>query len=65
MNGLPAVIVDWSAGEGHVLAQGERWRAKAVEAFAPGEHVEVTGIKDLVLFVRRRQIAKPSDGERR
>ncbi|TIW90529.1 MAG: hypothetical protein E5V59_22870, partial [Mesorhizobium sp.] len=29
MRGLPAEILDWQGGEGHVLAQGERWRAPA------------------------------------
>ncbi|MEO5325789.1 nodulation protein NfeD [Mesorhizobium sp. CC13] len=61
MHGLPAEILDWSGGEGHVLAQGERWRARAAESFAPGDTVEVKGVEDLVLQVERR---KPGDGER-
>ena len=55
MHGLPAEILDWSQGEGHVLAQGERWRAKADEHLAPGDSVEVAEVKDLVLTVRRRR----------
>jgi membrane-bound serine protease (ClpP class) len=55
MHGLPAEILDWSQGEGHVLAQGERWRAKADEPLAPGDSVEVAEVKDLVLMVRRRR----------
>lgn len=55
MHGLPAEILDWSQGEGHVLAQGERWRAKADEPLAPGDSVEVAEVKDLVLTVRRRR----------
>ena len=55
MHGLPAQILDWSQGEGHVLAQGERWRAKADEPLAPGDSVEVAEVKDLVLMVRRRR----------
>ncbi|MBZ9797669.1 NfeD family protein [Mesorhizobium sp. ES1-4] len=58
MRGLPAEILDWQGGEGHVLAQGERWRAKADEPVAPGDSVEVTGISDLVLTVRRRDAAR-------
>lgn len=64
MRGLPAEILDWSGGEGHVLAQGERWRARAADSFAPGDTVEVKGVKDLVLQVERRKLRQPSDGER-
>ena len=63
MNGLPVEIIDWSAGEGHVFAQGERWRARADEPLAPGDSAEVTGVEDLVLTLRRRKAQKPSDGE--
>ncbi|MBZ9761643.1 nodulation protein NfeD [Mesorhizobium sp. CA8] len=54
MRGLPVEIVDWQDGEGHVLALGERWRARADEPVAPGDSVEVTDVSDLVLTVRRR-----------
>ncbi|MER9306242.1 nodulation protein NfeD [Mesorhizobium sp. M0293] len=54
MHGLPAKILDWSGSEGHVLAQGERWRAKANEPLALGDSVEVADVRDLVLTVRRR-----------
>ncbi|MDR6759155.1 membrane-bound serine protease (ClpP class) [Mycoplana sp. BE70] len=64
MNGLPVEIIDWSGNEGHVFAQGERWRARADEPLAIGDSAEVTGIKDLVLTVRRRKAEKPNDGER-
>ncbi|MCA0277485.1 MAG: nodulation protein NfeD [Proteobacteria bacterium] len=60
MRGLPAKVVDWQASEGHVMAQGERWRARSDEVFVPGEGVEVTGIKGLVLSVRRRQSQSPA-----
>lgn len=58
MRGLSAQILDWQGGEGHVLAQGERWRAKADEPIAPGDSVEVTDISDLVLTVRRRDAGR-------
>lgn len=61
MNGLPVEIIDWSAGEGHVFAQGERWRARADEPLAVGDAAEVTGITDLVLTVRRRNVSKPGE----
>jgi len=54
MRGLPVEILDWQGGEGHVLALGERWRAKADEPIAAGDSVEVSDISDLVLTVRRR-----------
>ena len=54
MRGLPVEILDWQGDEGHVLAFGERWRAKAGEPMQPGDHVEVTHVSDLVLTVRRR-----------
>ncbi|MBZ9868435.1 nodulation protein NfeD [Mesorhizobium sp. CA15] len=54
MRGLPVEIIDWQGGEGHVLALGERWRARADEPVAPGDSVEVTDVSDLVLTVRRR-----------
>ncbi|RFB79361.1 NfeD family protein [Methylovirgula sp. 4M-Z18] len=54
MYGLPAEVLDWQGGEGHVLALGERWRARADETFAPGDSVEVTDVRDLVLMLRRR-----------
>jgi membrane-bound serine protease (ClpP class) len=58
MRGLPAEVLDWSGSEGHVFAHGERWQANGAEALAPGETVEVAGIKDLTLVVRRRSAAR-------
>jgi membrane-bound serine protease (ClpP class) len=54
MRGLSVEVIDWSGDEGHVLAQGERWRARGTEAFKPGEMAEVANIVDLTLVVRRR-----------
>jgi membrane-bound serine protease (ClpP class) len=53
MRGLPAEVLDWNEKEGHVFAHGERWQARGVEAFRPGEVVEVANIVDLTLVVRR------------
>jgi membrane-bound serine protease (ClpP class) len=53
MRGLPAEVLDWNEKEGHVFAHGERWQARGVEAFRPGEVVEVASIVDLTLVVRR------------
>jgi membrane-bound serine protease (ClpP class) len=62
MRGLPAEVLDWSGREGHVFAHGERWQAHGVEALTPGEMVEVAGIKDLTLVVRRRLARTVSEG---
>jgi membrane-bound serine protease (ClpP class) len=62
MCGLPAEVLDWSGREGHVFTHGERWQAQGAEALAPGETVEVAGIKDLTLVVRRRSARTASDG---
>jgi len=58
MRGQPAEILDWQGAEGHVLALGERWRARADEPIAAGDSVEVTDISDLVLTVRKRDAAR-------
>jgi len=53
MLGQPAEVLDWSGQEGHVLAVGERWQARAPQALAPGERVRITGIQGLTLEVSR------------
>lgn len=63
MRGSAAEILDWSGHTGHALAQGERWRARGEESFAPGERVEVTDVSDLTLSVRRRHAPMTNDGE--
>jgi membrane-bound serine protease (ClpP class) len=62
MRGLPAEVLDWSGSKGHVFTHGERWQAQGAEALAPGETVEVAGIKDLTLMVRRRSARPVSEG---
>jgi len=62
MRGLPAEVLDWSGSEGHVFTHGERWQAHGAEALTPGEMVEVAGIKDLTLVVRRRMARTASEG---
>jgi membrane-bound serine protease (ClpP class) len=53
MLGQSAEVLDWTGQEGHVLASGERWQARASRALAPGDHVQITGIEGLMLEVRR------------
>ncbi|SED91802.1 membrane-bound serine protease (ClpP class) [Rhizobiales bacterium GAS191] len=62
MQGMRAVIIDWSGDAGHVLAQGERWQANGGQGFMPGEIVEVTSMRGLTLMVRQRPAELASDG---
>jgi membrane-bound serine protease (ClpP class) len=62
MRGLSAQVLDWSGSEGHVFTHGERWQARGAEALAPGEIVEVAGVNDLTLVVRRRSARVVSEG---
>ncbi|WP_119269890.1 NfeD family protein [Taklimakanibacter deserti] len=55
MRGSSAEILDWSEHSGHVLAQGERWRAQSDEMLRAGDEVEIADVKDLTLTVRRRR----------
>jgi membrane-bound serine protease (ClpP class) len=61
MRGLPAEVLDWFGSEGHVFTNGERWQAHGAEVLAPGETVEVAGIRDLTLVVRRRSARTVSE----
>jgi membrane-bound serine protease (ClpP class) len=63
MVGQPAEVLDWSGREGHVLALGERWQARAARTLAPGEHVQVAGIEGLVLQVRHMPESGSNQGE--
>lgn len=49
--GARAEVVEWSGREGYVRAGGELWRARAAQAFEPGETVRVAGVDGLVLEV--------------
>jgi membrane-bound serine protease (ClpP class) len=62
MRGLPAEVLDWNENVGHVFAHGERWQARGVETFKPGEVVEVSNIVDLTLVVRRAPVPAGEGG---
>lgn len=62
MRGQTAEVLDWSGNQGHVLTQGERWQARGIETFEPGDVVEVANIVDLTLTIRRRT-ASSSKGD--
>jgi len=64
MLGQTAEVLDWAGHEGHVLALGERWQARAPQALAPGERVRITGIEGLMLeVIRARDRAAGSGGQ--
>ena len=63
MLGHPAEVLDWTGQEGHVLTAGERWQARAPEALLPGEQVQITKIRGLMLEVRRMPELAASPGE--
>jgi membrane-bound serine protease (ClpP class) len=48
--GATARVLDWSGAEGHVRAEGERWRARG-GAYRPGETVEVRDVDGLTLVI--------------
>lgn len=54
MNVQRAEVVDWSGGEGHVMAGGELWRALGAEELKPGDHVVVTAVDGLMLTVAKK-----------
>jgi membrane-bound serine protease (ClpP class) len=63
MRGLPAEILDWSEGSGHVLAEGERWSARSNDAFTAGERAEIVDIDGLILTLRRGPKTGSGSGE--
>lgn len=63
MRGLPVEILDWSGDSGHVLAEGERWNARSIDAFAAGERAEIADVDGLILTLRRRSKTGSGPGE--
>ena len=51
MIGAGGRVVDWDGHEGHVLAHGERWAARAAAPLAPGQPVRVRDLDRLTLEV--------------
>ena len=52
--GAEGVAVDECRPSGRVRVHGEIWRAVCREGADPGEAIEVTGVSDLTLEVRRK-----------
>jgi membrane-bound serine protease (ClpP class) len=49
--GTSARVLDWSGDEGHVFADGERWRAVGARDMAPGQSAVITGVRGVTVEV--------------
>ncbi len=47
-------VDDFLKGNGQVRIHGEIWQAESRESILKGDHVEVTGLDNLVLTVRKK-----------
>jgi membrane-bound serine protease (ClpP class) len=52
VTGAPAQIIDWTAGEGHVWFNGERWQACGPQHLGPGDVAIVDRMEGLTLVLR-------------
>lgn len=62
-----ARVLDWEGTGGHVLAEGERWRAVGPAGLAPGERVRIESRDGLTLTVGRSadaRAANAAEGEK-
>ena len=60
----PARVQDWQDTQGHVFVHGERWNARADQAFAKGDEVIITKVEGLTLHVSPRSGATQSPTKR-
>ncbi|MGE3143324.1 MAG: nodulation protein NfeD, partial [Hyphomonadaceae bacterium] len=51
MIGRSVEVLDWAGGAGHVMAQGERWRAIGPDALSPGRKARVVKVDGLTVHV--------------
>lgn len=47
------VVDDWDGKEGHVIVEGERWRARADKPLKKGDRIKVLEVDGLVLVVKQ------------
>jgi membrane-bound serine protease (ClpP class) len=47
------VVDDWDGREGHVIVEGERWRARSDKPLRKGDRIKVVEIDGLVLVVKQ------------
>jgi len=53
--GAEAEVLDWSGGEGHVWAFGERWSATGPDEFKEGDTVRIQTVDGITLRVQRQK----------
>ena len=53
IHGRNGYVDDWDGLEGHVIVEGERWRARSSSPLSPGDEIKVTKVDGLVLIVRK------------
>ena len=58
--GSEVEVLDWSRGEGHVWAEGERWNARADTSFKMGEKARVQTLDGITLVIA--PLASTRDG---
>lgn len=61
-------VEEWEGGEGWVIVDGERWRAKSKTPLHPGDAIKVVEVNGLILIVKKatakqalRNIHRPSE----
>ena len=47
------VVDDWEGGEGWVIIEGERWRARSDKPLKPGDRIRVVDVDGLVVTVKQ------------
>ncbi len=47
------VVDDWEGGEGWVIIEGERWRARSDKPLKPGDRIRVVNVDGLVVTVKQ------------
>lgn len=51
------IVDDWDGKEGHVIVEGERWRARSDKPLKKGDRIKVVEVDGLVLVVRQAKSA--------
>lgn len=53
VRGRTGRVEEWNGEEGWVIVDGERWRARSKQPFAPGDAVRVVEVEGLVLIIKK------------
>jgi membrane-bound serine protease (ClpP class) len=63
--GLPGRVARWANGEGYVIVDGERWRAKSAAALSEGDPIRTVKLDGLLLVVEPASEAELVGGRAR